>query len=270
METSRFVINSEVPATHRLSFGHQSICHLVIPPASMVHMQNLVEIRLPHNKLKTVPLSLFKLTQLEVLNLESNLLEDAGEDRLWRGMVRLRVLFLGSNLLNEVPSAVGRLPRLFYLDVSDNPRLGCLPVEMLGSASLGTLAANRCDAEGMYLETRRKRSVPSLKDICLRSIYAAIDLCQIGCGAGAGLREVCEEIRRRPQEYCVAELLLNLLDSVKGMPLCSVCARPVFFKTFEVVRRAGEWELPFKWMCCSSECREVADVQQVTTKLTLR
>ncbi|KAJ1891300.1 hypothetical protein LPJ66_007003, partial [Kickxella alabastrina] len=194
METNRFVINSEVPATHRLSFGHQSICHLVIPLASVVHMQNLVEIRLPHNKLKTVPLSLFKLTQLEVLNLESNLLEDAGEDRLWRGMVRLRVLFLGSNLLDEVPSAVGRLPRLFYLDVSDNPRLGCLPVEMLGSES---------------------------------------------SGAGAGLREVCEEIRRRPQEYCVAELLLNLLDSVKGMPLCSVCAQPVFFKTFEAVRHVG-------------------------------
>ncbi|KAJ2230127.1 hypothetical protein IWW45_005909, partial [Coemansia sp. RSA 485] len=139
---------TEILATHRLNFGNQSITKLNIPVSSISYLTNLVEIRMPQNKLRNLPESLFMLTQLEILNLENNCLDEScALERWWLNLVHLRVLFLADNLFGSLPGSLGRMAKLFYLDVSDNRRLRYLPAEILSSASIGTLTAYRCSTE---------------------------------------------------------------------------------------------------------------------------
>ncbi|KAJ2507524.1 hypothetical protein IWW47_001065 [Coemansia sp. RSA 2052] len=188
---------SEVLASHRLSFGNQSIRQLTIPTSSIRYLTNLVELRIPQNKLTHLPHSLFLMTQLEILNLENNRLDEHSfSDQWWRGMVNLRVVFLAGNRFRCLPPSLGRLPKLFYADVSDNPRLTYLPAELLFAPAIGTLAANRCSAaiaqrfavdtaEPQWLSLpdcllgslalgKRCTRVPSLSSLCIQQIYAAI------------------------------------------------------------------------------------------------
>lgn len=253
---------SEYLASHRLNLGNQSICRLTIPISSINYLTNLVELRIPQNKLTSLPYSLFLMTQIEILNLENNLLDEEGtEDWWWRGMENLRVLFLASNRFKQVPPSLGKLPRLFYLDVSDNPRLECLPIELLLSESIGTLAAHRCSAEiADLLDSRNQKimswhqfsklqghtSVPGLSRMCVQKIHRAI---------GQEMEGAYHELVRNPEEYPVAQLLLPWLESAHKQHLCTVCGSPVFFDSFNMLQRIEDHHLPFLWTCCSPECQ---------------
>ncbi|KAJ2719335.1 hypothetical protein GGI07_005274 [Coemansia sp. Benny D115] len=278
----------EIPATHRLSFGSQSICRLTIPAASVAHMANLVEIRLPNNKLSQLPNALFLLTQLEILNLESNSLsQDSAADWMWRKLVHLRVLFLADNAFTELPRAIARLPRLFYLDVSENSGLQSLPIELLTSPSLGTLAANGCSALSSEMAAPGSSGdlrVPSLKSLCLRDIQRVSSLANKDGASrepteSSGdsvvvtrhMKNAIEEMRRNPTDFFVAELVLSALDSVNKLPLCSICDRPVLASpAFGHLRLLEGWDMPFSWICCTAACRDAADTQTVHSQLSHR
>ncbi|KAJ1668749.1 hypothetical protein IW140_000182 [Coemansia sp. RSA 1813] len=289
---------TEVLASHRLNFGNQSIRRLSIPVSSVPLLSGLVELRMPQNKLTRLPESLFMLTQLEILNLENNNLDERNmPDHLWRRLVNLRVLFLAGNRFRQLPPSLGRMPRLFYLDVCDNHRLTHLPVELLASPSIGTLAANRCSAElaehidlvcGSGMDSTGDRGgaspiryipllemapgsiasqmrVPPLAGMCVRQIHLAI-----GRNGSKSDEEknrlvtgACERIRRNPSDYIVSSILLGALDSIETLALCSVCDEPVFYPSFSIARQVETLELPVSWHCCSAKCRDKAATMSV-------
>ncbi|KAJ1647370.1 hypothetical protein LPJ64_001212 [Coemansia asiatica] len=279
---------TEILATHRLNFGNQSIVRLSIPQSSIQYLTNLVEIRMPQNKLSQLPHSLFMLTQLEILNLENNLLDEhCACDQWWLKLVHLRVLFLADNRFTRLSGSLGKMPKLFYLDVSDNRKLSYLPAELLTSPSIGTLTANRCsmvmldqlyDKHGQFIVPRNLQ-FPTLKEICIKTIHTAIQPYlnrkrdrkdeQIQGGIqGQLLFEACEEIGRNPGDYFVADLLTPVLDaSVQSLPSCSVCDNPVFYSIFSLVRLVDTWSLPFYWLCCSANCRDYVESLPVSSQL---
>ncbi|KAJ2658039.1 hypothetical protein IWW48_004211 [Coemansia sp. RSA 1200] len=290
---------TEVLASHRLNFGNQSIRRLSIPVSSVPLLGGLVELRMPQNKLARLPASLFMLTQLEILNLENNYLDESHmPDHLWRQLVSLRVLFLAGNRFRQLPPSLGRMPRLFYLDVCDNHALRHLPVELLASPSLGTLAANRCSADlaeriDMLCESEAESSstassssrcvpllemapgspasstahprVPSLAAICVRQIHLAISNSNEKEDEMVSpmIAAACARIRRNPDDYVVSRVLLEALDAVEALALCSVCNAPVFYPAFTVARQVESVELPVSWHCCSAACRDKAASQLV-------
>ncbi|KAJ2747731.1 hypothetical protein GGI20_000201 [Coemansia sp. BCRC 34301] len=283
---------SEVLASHRLSLGNQSIRQLVIPTSSIRYLANLVELRIPQNKLTCLPHSLFLMTQLEILNLESNQLDEySTKDEWWRGMANLRVLFLAGNKFRHLPPSLGRMPKLFYVDVSDNPRLAYLPAELLFAPSIGTLAANRCSAAisqrfaagdttapkflplpechpGSLAKSNRWTRIPSLSSLCIQRIYAATTPFMVedsqaptqalDRGSVCDLLAACEEIRRNPAEFAVSSVLFPALDSAPKLYMCTVCDEPVFCPELAIVKMVDRWGIPFAWQCCSPKCQDRA------------
>ncbi|KAJ2782779.1 hypothetical protein GGI15_002799 [Coemansia interrupta] len=247
---------AEVLATHRLSFANQSVVRLTIPVPSVEHFAKLVELRMPQNKLRKLPRALFMMTQLEILNLENNLLDEhSAEDAWWPELRHLRVLFLANNGFARLPQTLGAMERLFYLDVSDCTRLDCLPAELLASKSIGTLAANRCalDLADRFTAHRNpppalalSKGAPRLVDLCVQSVYLAT--------RPPGSERMLEEMRRNPDDFFVARLLLRALDNAAALHTCSVCGHPVFCPGRAILRPAGDWALPFMWQCCSQRC----------------
>ncbi|KAJ1797209.1 hypothetical protein LPJ59_003282 [Coemansia sp. RSA 2399] len=280
---------TEVLASHRLNFGNQSIRRLSIPVSSVALLSGLVELRMPQNKLTALPASLFMLTQLEILNLENNSLDaDSMPDHLWRRLVNLRVLFLAGNRFRQLPPSLGRMPRLFYLDVCDNKELTHVPVELLVSPSIGTLASNRCStalAEHIDLTCgttgtlikytpllemapgttgASRMRVPPLAMMCIRQIHLANK--QSSSARDEKRRMVasaCERIRRNPGDYMVSSILLDALDSVDALALCSICDDPVFYASFTIARQVENLELPVSWHCCSAKCRDRATTMPI-------
>ncbi|KAJ2534374.1 hypothetical protein GGH20_000041 [Coemansia sp. RSA 1937] len=283
---------TEILATHRLNFGNQSITRLCIPRASLEFLTALVELRMPQNKLKQLPHSLFELKGLEILNLENNALnEQCADDRWWPLLERLRVLFLAGNRFEQLPPSLGRMPHLFYVDVSDNHKLTALPAELVRAPSVGTLAASRCSldlanmlgpAQSLPFEDRVPANmpwsspvrVPPLVALCLRTIGRAskqttdfkqttdsnqsTESCPerydaISC---THLMDACDEVRRRPDDFVVLDRMLDTLRDMDGLCACSVCGEPVILGSFSFVRMEPGWELPVVWRCCSATCRD--------------
>ncbi|KAJ2868171.1 hypothetical protein GGH94_000304 [Coemansia aciculifera] len=290
---------TEVLASHRLSFGSQSIRQLIIPLSSIRYLTSLVELRLPQNKLTRLPHSLFMMTQLEILNLENNQLDEhSTEDIWWRGMVNLRVLFLAGNRFRCLPPSLGRIPMLFYIDVSDNPRLTYLPAELLYAPAIGTLAANRCSGAVMrrlisdsttwlslpdlFLESptisKRWSRVPSLSSLCVQRIHAAIapfvspepstppESSQVVArypDSAYQLFAACEEIRRNPADFALSGVLLPALNSASKRYMCTVCRAPVFCSELAIVKTVDHWDVPFAWQCCSTKCQDQAIIANI-------
>ncbi|KAJ1722897.1 hypothetical protein LPJ53_002727 [Coemansia erecta] len=275
---------TEVLATHRLSFANQSIVQLsiIVPQPSAEHFSKLVELRMPQNKLRRLPRALFMLEQLEILNLENNRLDEHSADDLWwPRLAHLRVLFLAANRFTRLPQTLGKMARLFYLDVSDCTWLTCLPAELLASDSMGTLATNRCSLElADRFITRRdgpsppaivavvgeERGVPRLVDLCVQSVYLATMLPRQG---SERMRAVCGEMRRNPDDFFVSGLLLRRLDGAERLKTCSVCRRPVFCPGRAVLRTVEHWALPFVWQCCSQRCCDEAKTLAITSSSLL-
>ncbi|KAJ2785274.1 hypothetical protein H4R18_000598 [Coemansia javaensis] len=285
---------TEVLASHRLNLGRQSVCRLSIPLSAVAHLDGLTELRMPYNKLRALPPALFQIAGLETLNLEYNQLDEAGvPDRLWCGLERLRVLQLAGNRFRQLPPSLGRMPRLFYLDVSDNPRLDCLPGELLVSPTINTLAARHCSpalaqslrdlapqagatgrptlpltdliAGGSGAQHAR---VPPLAAMCARQLTLAMALpaeppdggcdCDGDCGAEAlhCVRAACEEMRRRPEEHHPVPDVVARATATDRLCLCSACGQFVHYPSFSFVELAAGWELPAAWRCCSARCRD--------------
>ncbi|KAJ2340150.1 hypothetical protein GGF43_006479, partial [Coemansia sp. RSA 2618] len=271
---------TEILATHRLNFGNQSITRLCVPRASLEFLGALVELRMPQNKLTQLPHALFLLRGLEILNLENNALDErCAHDRWWPMLARLRVLFLAGNRFAQLPPSLGRMPHLFYIDVSDNRRLSSLPAELVSAPSVGTLAASRCSLElasllasasTLLFEDRvavdmpwaKAGRVPPLAALCLRTIGRAVMQeaedapKRHDVHACARLVEACEEARRRPDDYPVLDLVLEALGDMDGLCECSVCGELVVLSSFSFVRMQTGWELPVAWRCCSAACRD--------------
>ncbi|KAJ2125376.1 hypothetical protein IW147_001022 [Coemansia sp. RSA 720] len=277
---------TEILATHRLNFGNQSITRLCIPRASLEFLTALVELRMPQNKLKQLPHSLFELRGLEILNLENNALDEkCADDRWWPLLERLRVLFLAGNRFTQLPPSLGRMPHLFYVDVSDNHKLASLPAELVRAPSVGTLAASRCSlelaallspAQSLPFEDRVPANmpwsspvrVPPLVALCLRTIGRASKQTTesrqttepsparydaISC---TRLMDACAEVRRRPDDFVVLDRMLDTLRDMDGLCACSVCSEPVILGSFSFVRMEAGRELPVAWRCCSATCRD--------------
>ncbi|KAJ2083559.1 hypothetical protein H4R24_000722 [Coemansia sp. RSA 988] len=286
---------TEILASHRLNFGNQSISRLTIPVSSVPHLESLVELRMPQNHLSSLPKALFMLPGLEILNLENNRLDErAMHDAQWPSLVRLRVLFLAGNCFAQLPPSLGRMPRLFYLDVSDNPRLACLPAELLLSQSIATLAADRCS---MVLSHRLELSsdntlpfadvvpdapphvpIPPLSALCVRALYLAGALArdQLPSKTAARIGDLAmcrrllaayEEVRRAPDNYRMLSLPLKSLDSVDDRSLCTTCECPLFHSSFAFVRAESVCELPVAWRCCSARCRDRALLMALAPRL---
>ncbi|KAJ2716236.1 Leucine-rich repeat serine/threonine-protein kinase 2 [Coemansia spiralis] len=287
----------DVLATHKLNFGNQSICALVIPLSAVPHLDGLVELRIPQNKMRTLPPALFRLAGLEILNLERNQLDEhCAPDHLWRDLARLRVLFLAGNRFRQLPPSLGRMQRLFYLDASDNPRLDCLPVELLASSTLATLTVQRCSPE---LERRLRLAlaraptavardrpmlpfadlvadgpgathtrIPPLAAMCARRLAMASAAPPADDAADAEpwrrLRAACEELRRRPEDHHpLPDLVRRAADTEHGLCLCSVCGGHVYYSSFSFLALVDGYELPAAWRCCSARCRDTALVAGV-------
>ncbi|PIA17961.1 L domain-like protein [Coemansia reversa NRRL 1564] len=283
---------TEILASHRLNFGNQSITCLSIPSSSVSHLESLVELRMPQNRLSSLPRALFMLPGLEILNLENNRLDEhAMHDAWWPGLSRLRVLFLAGNCFAQLPPSLGRMPRLFYLDVSDNSRLTCLPAELLLSSSIATLAADRCStALARRLELSSTDNlpftnvvpdappyvpVPPLAALCVRALYlsAALARDQLPSETAARIGDLsicrrllaaCEEVRRVPDTYRMLSLPLKPLDAADDCAICTICECPLFYSSFAFVRAEPVCELPVAWRCCSARCRDRA-LQMVLT-----
>ncbi|KAJ2889452.1 hypothetical protein GGI21_006566, partial [Coemansia aciculifera] len=271
-----------------------SILQLTIPTSAIRYLTNLVELRIPQNKLTKLPHSLFLMTQLEILNVENNQLdENSTEDCWWRRLVNLRVLFMAGNRFRCLPPSLGRMPKLFYADVSGNPRLTYLPAELLYAPAIGTLAANRCSAaivrrfasdatkpEWLPLPDCPVASaaaasnpwtrVPSLSSLCKQRIYRAIaPLIAPDSEQSTGtetsssayhLFAACEEIRRNPADFAISSILLPALDSAPKRYMCTVCEEPVFCPELAIVKMVEPWDIPFAWQCCSAQCQDKAIV----------
>ncbi|KAJ2388963.1 hypothetical protein H4S02_002603 [Coemansia sp. RSA 2611] len=271
---------TEILATHRLNFGNQSILALHIPPPSLPLLHALTELRMPQNKLTKLPPALFALAGLEILNLESNCLDErCAEDRMWPRLGRLRVLFLGGNRFTQLPPSLGRIPHLFYVGVADNPRLASLPVELTRAPSVGTLAASRCSQElAVRLATTQSLPfedrvavdmpwaapvrVPPLAALCVRAIGRAMaQLHEDGplhydAHTCARLMDGCEQVRRCPDKYPVLDRLLAALGDTEGLCACSACGEPVLLGSFSFVRAESGRCLPVAYRCCSAACRD--------------
>ncbi|KAJ1739586.1 hypothetical protein LPJ78_004883 [Coemansia sp. RSA 989] len=274
---------TEILASHRLNFGNQCIQSLNIPRSALPFLNTLVELRMPRNKLHTLPCTLFDLQGLEILNLENNCLDEhCAEDAWWRKLTRLRVLFLADNRFTQLPPSLGRMPRLFYIDVSDNSQLSSLPAELVQSPSVGTLAASRCSmALASMMEPGKSipfidrlaphikpAHVPPLAALCLRAVgramaqtyeeghvYYESDLCE-------RLIAACEMVKRYPEQYQVLDLLLDALGDTKSQSACSVCGGVVLMSAFSFVRQEEGWELPVAWRCCSAKCRDLCVIEK--------
>ncbi|KAJ1732276.1 leucine-rich repeats and IQ motif containing protein 4 [Coemansia biformis] len=287
---------TDVLATHKLNFGNQSICKLFIPLSAIDHLDGLVELRMPQNKLRTLPPALFRLSGLEILNLERNQLDEyCAPERQWQGLKHLRVLFLAGNRFRQLPPSIGRMQRLFYLDASDNPHMDCLPVELLTSPTIATLTVKRCSPVlAQALQLARARApvgdikdrpvlpfadpiadgpgarhvrVPPLAAMCAQRLARAASIPpEMGLVSQSPevtswrhLRAACEELRQHPEDHHpLPDLMRRASDAEAGQCLCSVCERLVYYSSFSFLELADGCELPVAWRCCSARCRSVA------------
>ena len=96
-------------------------------PAHLLQLPRLRELRLSENKIVELPNKCEWSPSLKALNLSDNLL-----GTLPRNMAKakLAILHLARNKLYEVPSCISKITTLRSLDMSGNPALTKLPLEL--------------------------------------------------------------------------------------------------------------------------------------------
>jgi Leucine-rich repeat (LRR) protein len=111
--------------------------------SDILGMTELEELYLSNHKIDTLPSSVdqFELTNLTVLTLESNRIRNIPAAVLG-SMVKLRILLLGHNHLEELPPSVSNLVELQTLSLMDNA-LEDLPSALSGCSLLRSLDVTR-------------------------------------------------------------------------------------------------------------------------------
>ena len=123
---------------------------LTAVPSATVDLTRLWQLDLRKNKLRTVPAELLQMPLLKELFLSENRISSLPKKCVWSPSLRtlklseneleklpstmasakLVNLYLAKNNLYEVPACVCELATLELLDLSSNPRLTSLPIEM--------------------------------------------------------------------------------------------------------------------------------------------
>ncbi|OLY78806.1 Leucine-rich repeat and calponin homology domain-containing protein 2 [Smittium mucronatum] len=106
--------------------------------SSQNHFEFLTYLILADNNLSEISNSLFRLSNLEILELQNNFITSKPESlkpKHFNKLKNLRKVNLSNNLLTSIPSDFGLLPNLEKLTISDN-RIFFLPIELLSSSLL--------------------------------------------------------------------------------------------------------------------------------------
>lgn len=136
--------NGSLPVVHMTWLSEATLsCNPKLkdhPQAHTLCLAAITRIDLSHNQIKTIPIELFNLASIRILNVAQNKIEslpmpkDSGE---YYAPV-LEELYLQDNRLDQVPKNIFRLPNLQTVDVSNN-KLQNLPYELWLSPRLREL-----------------------------------------------------------------------------------------------------------------------------------
>ncbi|KAK4054665.1 cysteinyl-tRNA synthetase [Microbotryomycetes sp. JL221] len=131
LDTRKMSVSTKAPSTssgrlapplamslQRLYLGDNQCTDDVFAPISL--MTELRMLNLSFNALSEIPSSsLFRLSQLEELYLSGNKLTSLPPDDLER-LVNLRLIYLNGNRLQTLPAELGKIKKLYALDVGSN------------------------------------------------------------------------------------------------------------------------------------------------------
>lgn len=107
------------------------------------------------------------LTKLKALNISHNRLKTLPSSM--GAMPRLMIIIAHSNQFTHLPVELGCTPNLVSLNISQNPSLRVLPVELVMNPSLRKLVAEDCGFADGQMDTIA-HDPPSLLEICARQI----------------------------------------------------------------------------------------------------
>jgi hypothetical protein len=139
LEASRMPLAALDPAITRMPSVRQLVVHHTgLQDLPAVDMRSLREAYLHHNCLKAVPDSISEAPELEQLYLQANQLSEL--PNTVHELPKLRTLVAANNNLMWLPDTLALCTSLTNLNVSDNPDLAHLPINLGDARMLTTLA----------------------------------------------------------------------------------------------------------------------------------
>ncbi|KAI9268808.1 hypothetical protein BY458DRAFT_511113 [Sporodiniella umbellata] len=180
----------------------KQIDFLTIAPAAVGFLSQLSCLQLQNNNIQELPSELWRLTNLEELNLGHNQLKLIPKEI--RFLTRLKGLFLHSNNLESIPSEIGQLGNMTVLDLSDN-QLTFLPAELL------SLKLLQFWTEG--------------NDFCIENIYPTILSLRSICSQTLGIISSTDTILKTNMER---KLPFAIKQEILQETQCTACGTSVF------------------------------------------
>lgn len=200
----------------------------------MPYLEKLSSLLLQNNNLKTIPSELWRLVNLQELNLGCNQLEILPKEI---GLLtNLQELFLHSNQLVDIPSQIGHLQQLQVLDLTDN-RLESLPGELVWRLQLKNMWVER---NPFSTKPTKSFSMITLRDICAQAIG-------LWCLADPHSRDAVLDC---PESILDKSLVVP--ENINLIPLCPSCEKRLFHKGLSLV--VDNHSIPFVYNACSQNC----------------
>ncbi|CAG5122502.1 unnamed protein product [Candidula unifasciata] len=167
---------------------------------SIVRMRNLSHLDVSHNKIQQMPHPGLWCCPLFFFNLNHNMLVSCLASTL-------NELCIANNRLEEVPSSISDLRKLFILDISDN-KIRSLPLELGKLRSLAILKVKGIKVK----DTELGRLITSLdsgvKDVYASSIIQYLDRARRKC-IHAGILKIIVLGCKNKDGYCIVQELAN-------------------------------------------------------------
>jgi Leucine-rich repeat (LRR) protein len=192
---------------------------------------------LQNNNLKTLPKELWRLSNLQELNLGSNQLKTIPEQV---GLLRnLRELYIHKNQICNLPTQIGNLEKLETLDATDNC-LEWLPNEIL---RLNHLKKLWIENNPFTAAETTQTALISLKDICIQTIG---QLCNTDLESRRVILETCLPILDKSRLLIVDQRLVIR---------CSACSCILYQDHLNIIKRTSDkLLLPLQFKACSQTC----------------